>query len=377
MDSVGVIGGRKNRCGIVLSILVTLLQLKSMKLSIGIVGLPNVGKSTLFIALTKKKVDASNYPFATIDPNIGIVAVADARLEKLNSVYKAEKVVPTVIEFVDIAGLVRGAHKGEGLGNKFLAHIREVDVICQVVRDFSDPDVTHVSGQVDPNSDIETINTELIFADLDTVKSRIGDIEPQAKSGDKELQKSLSVFKKVQKLLDQGKMLNLSGLSKEELAIIYDAHLLTIKPMMYILNVDEQEVTKQVPDRLVICAKVESELSEVSSEEAGEYLRSLKLASSGLDRLISAAYDKLGLITFFTAGPKEVHAWAVERGSDAPQAGGRVHSDFEEKFIRAEVIGWQDVVKFGGETGAREKGKIRIEGKEYIVQDGDVIYFRI
>ncbi|MCH7492839.1 redox-regulated ATPase YchF [Patescibacteria group bacterium] len=348
-----------------------------MKLSIGIVGLPNVGKSTLFTALTKKKVDVSNYPFATIDPNIGIVEVPDDRLSQLNSVYKAPKVVPTVIEFVDIAGLVRGAHKGEGLGNKFLSHIREVDVICQVVRGFSDADVTHVSGKVDPQSDIETINTELIFADLATVSSRMKDIESKAKSGDKESLKSLSVFKKIQKLLDQGEMLSQAGLSRDELLVIYDVHLLTIKPMMYILNVDEQEAGQPVADRLVISAKVESELSELSSTEAVEYLRTLNLESSGLDRLIAAAYDQLGLITFFTAGPTEVHAWAIERDSTAPQAGGKIHSDFEERFIRAEVIRWQEVVEFGGESGAREKGKIRIEGKEYIVQDGDVIYFRI
>ena len=348
-----------------------------MKLSIGIVGLPNVGKSTLFTALTKKKVDVSNYPFATIDPNIGIVEVPDDRLSQLNSVYKAPKVVPIVIEFVDIAGLVRGAHKGEGLGNKFLSHIREVDVICQVVRGFSDADVTHVSGKVDPQSDIETINTELIFADLATVSGRMKDIESKAKSGDKESLNSLSVFKKIQKLLDQGEMLSQAGLSRDELLVIYDVHLLTIKPMMYILNVDEQEAGQPVADRLVISAKVESELSELSSTEAVEYLRTLNLESSGLDRLIAAAYDQLGLITFFTAGPTEVHAWAIERDSTAPQAGGKIHSDFEERFIRAEVIRWQEVVELGGESGAREKGKIRIEGKEYIVQDGDVIYFRI
>jgi len=348
-----------------------------MKLSVGIVGLPNVGKSTLFTALTKNQVDAANYPFCTIDPNIGIVPVPDERLLKLNEIYQAEKVVPTVVEFVDIAGLVSGAHKGEGLGNTFLSHIREVDAICQVVRDFADPDVTHVSGAINPQSDIETINTELIYADLGTVDGRIGDIEAKAKSGDKELQEQLMVYQKIRGLLDKGTILSSVKLSEEEQTLIYDLHLLTMKPMLYVLNVDESRAAQQKEGFIAISAKVEAELTSMRQQEAKEYLESIGLKKTGLDRLIEAAYSALGLITFFTAGPTEVHAWTVERGSTAPQAAGRIHTDFQEQFIRAEISNWQDIVRYDGEAGAKAKGKVRIEGKEYIVQDGDVVYFRI
>ncbi len=348
-----------------------------MQLSVGIVGLPNVGKSTLFTALTKNQVDAANYPFCTIDPNIGIVPVPDERLSKLNEIYQAEKIVPTVVEFVDIAGLVSGANKGEGLGNTFLSHIREVDAICQVVRDFADPNVTHVSGAINPQSDIETINTELLYADLATVDGRIGDIEAKAKSGDKELQEQLMVYQKIKALLDKGTVLSNASLSEEEQALIYDLHLLTMKPMLYVLNVDEADASQQKEGFIAISAKVEAELASMSKHEAQEYLQAIGLEKIGLDRLIEAAYSTLGLITFFTAGPKEVHAWAVERGSTAPQAGAKVHTDFEEQFIRAEIASWQDIVKYEGEAGAKAKGKVRIEGKEYVVQDGDVIYFRI
>ena len=348
-----------------------------MQLSVGIVGLPNVGKSTLFTALTKNQVDAANYPFCTIDPNIGIVTVPDNRLSKLNEIYQAEKVVPTVVEFFDIAGLVSGAHKGEGLGNTFLSHIREVDAICQVVRDFADPDVTHVSGTINPQSDIETINTELLYADLATVDRRINDIEAKAKSGNKELQEQLVVYRKIRALLDKGTILSNASLSEEEQVLIYDLHLLTMKPVLYVLNVDEANADQDKEGFIAISAKIEAELASMGTREAQEYLQSIGLEKTGLDRLIEVAYSALGLITFFTAGPKEVHAWAVERGSTAPQAGAKVHTDFEEKFIRAEIASWQDIVKYEGEAGAKAKGKVRIEGKEYIVQDGDVVYFRI
>ncbi|MDD5039681.1 MAG: redox-regulated ATPase YchF [Patescibacteria group bacterium] len=348
-----------------------------MKLTVGIVGLPNVGKSTLFKALTKKQVDTANYPFCTIDPNVGIVPVPDDRLQKLVAVYQSAAVVPTVIEFVDIAGLVAGAHTGEGLGNKFLSHIRTVDAICQVVRGFTDPDVTHVSGHVDPESDKQTINLELVYADLATVIRRIEETAPRARSGDKEGIIALGLYEKVRGILDRGTLLADAQLTDEEQAGIRDLNLLTLKPMLYVLNVDESSAAHEQPGYVVISAKVEAELAEMPETDAREYLRTLGLTSTGLDRLISAAYRTLDLITFFTAGPKETHAWTVQRGAPAPVAGGRIHSDFEEKFIRAEVASWQDIVTYGGETGAKAKGRVRIEGREYIVQDGDVIYFRI
>ncbi|MBI5037624.1 MAG: redox-regulated ATPase YchF [Candidatus Kerfeldbacteria bacterium] len=348
-----------------------------MSFSIGIVGLPNVGKSTLFTALTKKQVDAANYPFCTIDPNVGTVPVPDERLGKLAAVYNSAKVIPTVIEFVDIAGLVAGAHKGEGLGNKFLSHIREVDAICQVVREFSDANVIHVGGRVDPESDKQIINTELIFADLATVEQRLHDVQPKARSGDKEAVAQLATLQKVQQLLDGGTVLSQAGLTDDERMVLRDLHLLTLKPMLYVLNVAENEVTKSSPGQLVISAKLESELVGMPEVEAREYLNSVGMKETGLDRLIRAAYDLLGLITFFTAGPTETRAWTIPRGATAPQAGSAIHTDFEEKFIRAEVTPWQDIVECGGEVKAKELGKVRTEGKEYVVQDGDTIYFRI
>lgn len=349
----------------------------TMQFSIGIVGLPNVGKSTLFTALTRQQVDAANYPFTTIDPNVGTVPVPDDRLAQLAKVYNSEKIVPTVIEFVDIAGLVAGAHKGEGLGNKFLSHIREVDAICQVVRDFTDEDVTHVSGTVDAESDKQTINMELIYADIDTLDNRIKETKPTARSGDKDLQSTLEVYQRARDILDQGTLLSRAELSDEDREALYDLHLLTMKPMLYVMNVDEEDIAKQVPDHVVISAKIESELASMSQDEAAEYLQSLGMDQTGLDKLIVAAYKLLGLITFFTAGPIEAHAWTVRKGADAPEAGSRIHTDFEEKFIRAEISHWQDIIDAGGEEGAKKLGKVRTEGREYIVKDGDVIYFRI
>ncbi|MFA6098001.1 MAG: redox-regulated ATPase YchF [Patescibacteria group bacterium] len=348
-----------------------------MKLTIGIVGLPNVGKSTLFKALTKKQVDASNYPFCTIDPNVGVVEVPDNRLQALAGVYNSAKVIPTVIEFVDIAGLVKGAHKGEGLGNAFLSNIREVAAICQVVREFKDPNVTHIGGKVDPDDDKLTINMEMIYADLAVLEKRMQDTVPKTKSGDKEAKIALIVYEKAKNILDKGTWPAEADFTREELALLKDLNLLTMKPMLYVRNVDEQEAASDQPGSITISAKIESELAEMSEAEARDYLASLGLKSTGLEKLILAAYQLLDLITFFTAGPKETRAWTVTRGSTAPQAGGKIHSDFEERFIRAEVTIWQDIVKYGGDAAAKEKGKVRVEGREYIVQDGDVIYFRI
>jgi len=348
-----------------------------MKLSIGIVGLPNVGKSTLFKALTKNSVAAENYPFCTIDPNVGTVPVPDMRLDQIAKIYNSEKVIPTVVEFVDIAGLVAGAHKGEGLGNKFLSHIREVDAICHLVRDFEDADITHVSGEVNPESDKNVINTELMLADLETLEKRIGDTEGKARTGDKEMKKALSAYQKAKALLDSGQLVYGQDFSPEENYYIKELHLLTNKPVLYVLNVMEEEATKEKEGYLVISAKIESELADMSDHEARDYLQALGLQETGLNRLILAAYQALDLITFFTAGPKETRAWTITKGSTAPQAGGRIHSDFEDNFIRAEVTNWKDIIEYGGEMGAKAKGKTRIEGKEYIVKDGDVIYFRI
>ncbi|MBU0597416.1 redox-regulated ATPase YchF, partial [Patescibacteria group bacterium] len=320
-----------------------------MKFSIGIVGLPNVGKSTLFQALTKKQVDTSNYPFCTIDPNVGVVEVPDERLVSLASIYKPEKIVPTVIEFVDIAGLVKGAHKGEGLGNAFLANIREVTAICQVVRQFSDADVVHVNGEINPEDDRQTINLEMIYADMATLDNRLEDIEPKAKSGDKKIKQLVDIYAKAKTFLDTGELLSRADFNKDELKVISELNLLTMKPMLYILNADEADAATEKPGFLTISAKVESELAEMPLNEAMDYLKSLGLQSTGLERLIKASYELLDLITFFTAGPKEVHAWTVKRGALAPVAGGRIHSDFELKFIRAEVAKWQDVVEYGGE----------------------------
>ena len=346
-----------------------------MSFSIGIVGLPNVGKSTLFKALTKKQVDAANYPFCTIDPNVGVVAVSDQRLEKLAQVSKSEKIIPTTIEFVDIAGLVKDAHKGEGLGNKFLANIREVDAIAQVVRKFSDKNVVHVSGEVNPDSDKETINLELIFADLQTVEKRHSSLTRLTHGQDKEALKALAVIDKIKNALDAGKLAISVDLKPEEEIYIKDLNLLTRKPMLYVLNVDEDKVYQE-SDYIPISAKIEAELSELSDEEAKQYLKDLGMEQSGLDKLITASYKLLDLITFLTSGPKETKAWTIKRGTKAPQAAGVIHTDFEKGFIRAEIINWQDFVKAGGETAAKEQGLIRTEGKDYEMKDGDVCHFR-
>ncbi|MBU4332621.1 redox-regulated ATPase YchF [Patescibacteria group bacterium] len=353
-----------------------------MSFSIGIVGLPNVGKSTLFKALTKKQVDASNYPFCTIDPNVGVVKVPDERLEQLAKISQSEKIVPTTIEFVDIAGLVKGAHKGEGLGNQFLSNIREVDAICQVVRNFHNLDVTHIEGEVNPKNDIEIINLELIMADLSTITKRAADTEGKARSGDKELQQLLEIYKKIKTALDDGKLASTVELSNEQQKLIKDLGLLTLKPMLYVINIDEEDI-KQKPDSqfngqqlaISLSAKIESEIAELEESEAKEYMQEAGIQESGLDRLIIASYKLLNLITFFASGPKETHAWTISQGAKAPEAAGKIHTDFEEGFIKAEIINWQDFVRAGGEHLAKEKGLMHLEGKNYEMQDGDVCLF--
>lgn len=346
-----------------------------MSFSIGIVGLPNVGKSTLFKALTKKQVDASNYPFCTIDPNVGVVPVPDVRLEQLGKVSFSAKIVPTTIEFVDIAGLVKGASKGEGLGNKFLANIREVDAIVQVVRQFSDSNVIHVDGKVNPESDKETINMELILADLQSVDKKIITNAKEVRAGNKEAKEVEPILIKLKEGLDAGKLANEIITDPEEIELIKELHLLTIKPMIYVLNVDEDKIFQET-DYLTVSAKIEAELSELPEEEAKEYLKDLSLDASGLDRLIVKAYEALNLITYITSGEMETKAWTIKRGWKAPQAAGVIHTDFEKGFIRAEIINWKDLVDAGGEAKAKEKGLIRLEGKDYVMADGDVTHFR-
>jgi len=361
-----------------------------MSFKVGIVGLPNVGKSTLFKALTRKQVDIANYPFCTIEPNVGTVAVPDFRLQKLADLYESLKIVPTIIEFVDIAGLVRGAHEGQGLGNKFLSHIREVDAICEVVRAFEDPNVIHVEGKINPMSDIETIGLELIFADLETVKKRLESLARQLKgSREKNLVKTNEILIKAQTALEKGTAARDLGLSDEEKNLIKELSLLTLKPMLFALNVAEQNIKsskgeilskfnlKLNPEEIIlISAKIESELADLPPDEAKNYLKELGIEESGLDQLIKASYSKLNLITFLTAGPKETRAWTIRKGALAPEAAGKIHTDFEKGFIRAEVINWQDLIRAGGETRAKEKGLIRSEGKEYAVKDGDVVEFK-
>lgn len=364
-----------------------------MGFSCGIVGLPNVGKSTIFNALTASKVSAENYPFTTIEPNVGIVDVPDGRIDVLAGIDRSEKKIYTTLKFVDIAGLVKGASKGEGLGNKFLSHIREVDAIAYVVRCFVNKDVIHVEGTVDPARDIDIINTELLLADLETVEKRLERVSKAAKSGNKKLMEEADFFKRLSAHLSEGKKAVSIETNHEEQQLIKELNLLTSKPAMYIANVaedglagrgEEQVYIKQVETEaakedagvIVISGKLEAELAELDVKERAEYLKELGIKRSGLDVMIEKGYRLLNLMTFFTSGPKEARAWTVVKGTKAPQAAGKIHSDFERGFIKAEVISYDDYVKAGSEAGAREQGFLRIEGKDYVTQEGDVVYFR-
>lgn len=351
-----------------------------MSLSIGIVGLPNVGKSSLFTALTKKSGFAANYPFATIEPNVGLVPVPDDRLDALAKIDNPAKIVPATVEFVDIAGLVAGASQGEGLGNKFLANIRETDAICEVVRFFSDPNVEHVSKKVDPQSDVETIKTELVLADIATVEKALPRLEKESKR-DKTAVFKFETAKKVLEGLNEGHRVLTLGLSDEELAAVKDLCLLTCKPMLYIANVDEDQLDAELPEidgqiPVPICAKTEADLAELDAEDAKMFMEELGLSESGLARLIREAYKLLGLQSYFTSGETETRAWTIPIGAKAPQAAGVIHSDFERGFIKAETASFEDYAALNGEKGCREAGKLRQEGKEYVVQDGDVMHFK-
>jgi len=355
----------------------------------GIVGLPNVGKSTLFNALTAAGIQAENYPFCTIDPNVGVVPLPDPRLDKLAAIANSQKIIPTTMEFVDIAGLVAGASKGEGLGNQFLANIRETDAIAQVVRCFENDDVIHVAGKIDPLDDIEVINTELALADMDTLEKGINRASKMTKSGDKEAIAKLALLERVREHLDAGKPVRSMELSDEEKLLLHDLHLLTAKPTMYIANVAENGFENNVHLDTVrkhaeaenapvvpVCASIESEIAELPDDEKKEFLVDMGLEEPGLNRVIRAGYQLLGLHTYFTTGPKEARAWTVKVGATAPKAASVIHTDFEKGFIKAEVISYEDYVQYNGEHGAKDAGKLRVEGKDYVVQDGDVMHFR-
>ena len=351
-----------------------------MSLSIGIVGLPNVGKSTLFNILTKKKVDASNYPFCTIDPNVGVVKVPDERLNKIAEISKPTKIIPTFIEFTDIAGLVKGAHEGEGLGNQFLSHIRECDAICEVVRDFKDQNVIHVNGDINPLSDQETITMELIFADIKTIEKKLAKIIKEIKSNDKEAAKQKEILEQINDVLNKGQAARNVVVKKEDELFVKNLGLLTYKPIIYTLNSDdpEKEINFSWDGEIIrINVKLEEEISNLSEEEQKEYMKELSINRSGLDKLISASYKLLDLETFFTTGKDETRAWTIKTGTKAPQAAGEIHTDFEKGFIRAEVIDWKKFIEAGGEIKAKELGLVKTEGKEYIVKDGDICNFLI
>ena len=359
-------------------------------MKIGLVGLPNVGKSTMFNSITKAGAECANYPFCTIEPNVGVVPVPDERLDNLAKMYNPQKVTHAIIEFVDIAGLVKGASKGEGLGNKFLSHIRETDAICEVVRCFEDSNIVHVDGSINPVRDIETINLELIFADLEIVEKRI-DRASKLIKGDKKYQFEFDTWKKVREALQNGKPARSLDYSEEELEVIKDAFLLTMKPILYVANVSEEQLTdendknvnavkeyaKQDKAEVIkLCVKIEEELSTLDGDDKKEMLEALGLEESGLDKVIKASYDLLGLMSFLTAGEPEVRAWTIKKGTKAPQAAGKIHSDIERGFIRAEIVSYDDLMREGSMVAAKEKGLVRSEGKEYVMQDGDIVLFK-